>query len=98
MPAEASYYLRMAAGLAQLQLTPLDPDPLATIRDQFEHREARFLQMARHVLENPRHLYRRIFDAAGCTYADLEAGITKDGLRATLARLVAAGVHVTHDE
>jgi len=95
---EASYYLRMAAGMAQLQLTAMPPDPAAAIRDQFEHREERFLQMARHVLENRRNLYRRIFDVAHCSYADLEAGVVKNGLRETLARLLAAGVYVTHDE
>src|SRR5579862_5218199 len=98
MFSEASYYLRMAIGFAQMQLAPRPKDPLSVVRDQLAHREERFLQLARFVLERPDNVYRRMFDIAGCSYADLEAGVRKDGLRKTLTRLLHAGIYVTHDE
>lgn len=97
---EASYYARVAAGLARYQRSPRQDGRVAmdAVREQLLHREERFLRLARYVLDQEGHPYRRLFDLAGCTYADLEAGVQKDGLRTTLTRLLDAGVYLTHDE
>ena len=96
MFSRAAYYLKMSAGLARLQRSPRLHDPVDAIRDQMRHREERFLAMARSALD--RGFYRELFTFAGCSYADLEYGVRRDGIRATLVRLAAAGVYVTHDE
>jgi len=97
---EASYYLRVAAGLARYQCSPRSDaqQRIGAIQEQVRQREQRFLRMARFVLDQKENVYRRLFDLAGCSYADLEAGIQKDGLRAMLTRLLDAGIYVTHDE
>src|SRR5262245_44964763 len=86
----------MSAGLARLQTSPRSDDPVEAVRDQLRRRDERFLQMARAALD--REFYRQLFASAGCSYADLECGVRRDGIRATLIRLAAAGVYVTHDE
>ena len=96
MLGKAGYYLKTLAGLARLQMSPTSGDPVEAIRDQMRHREERFLGMARVALD--RDFYRELFTFAGCSYADLEHGVRRDGIRATLVRLAAAGVYVTHDE
>ncbi len=88
----------MAAGLAELQRSPVAADPVAAIRDQMANRERHFLHLARAVLENPDHLYRLLFDQAGCSYADLEASVERKGLHQTMRELLEAGVYVTHEE
>jgi len=97
---DVSYYARAAVGLARYQCAPRQEarSAMAALREQLHHREERFLHLARHVLGRKNHPYRRLFDLAGCSYADLEAGVQKNGLRATLARLLEAGVYVTHEE
>jgi hypothetical protein len=95
---EASYYLKMAAGLAQYQLSPKRESPVELLRDQMQHREERFLEMAKYVLDQPAHVYRKLFDLAGCSYADLESGVRRNGLRETLPRLLEAGIYITHEE
>src|SRR4051794_13536006 len=98
MLAEGRYYARLALGLANLQLASRRTDCGALVREQMAHREERFLQLARHVLVQPQHFYRKLFDLAGCTYADLESSVNRLGLRPTLHSLLEAGVHVSHDE
>ena len=97
---DAWYYARVAAGLAHYQLSrkSSNPDPFVQIREQLRLREQRFLRLARSVLEQKDHLYRRLFDAAGCSYADLESDVARHGLRAALRRLLSSGVYITHDE
>ncbi|MBI5083358.1 MAG: hypothetical protein HZB13_02020 [Acidobacteria bacterium] len=94
----ARYYARMALGLAGYQLSPRQPDPAALIREQMRCRERRFLKLANHALRQPENLYRKLFDMAGCTYADLENSVTRHGLRAALDSLLEAGVYVRHAE
>ena len=96
MTSRLSYYLKMSAGLARLQTSPRSDDPVEAIRHQLRHREERFLRLARSALNGG--FYRELFTSAGCSYADVECGVRRDGIRATLTRLAAAGVYVTHDE
>ncbi|MEP7362539.1 MAG: hypothetical protein ABI972_04730 [Acidobacteriota bacterium] len=94
----ANYYARMAVGFASYQLCRRPADPVAPVREQMLHREERFLQMAKHVLDNPKNLYRTLFDFAGCTYRDLEVAVRQKGIRKALDELLDAGVYVRHSE
>ena len=98
MLAEAAYYGRLALGLAEYQRSAVAKDPVAEIQAQFARRDETFLRLARHVLEQPSHFYARIFQAAGASYGDLAEGVARDGLRPTMARLLSAGVYVSHEE
>lgn len=98
MLAEASYYLRMAAGLAQYRFQPPMTDPAGELHRQLLHREAHFLAMARRAWSTAGHIWRRMFDLAGCTIQDLDQSVHDKGLRPTLSALYEAGVYVTSDE
>lgn len=89
----------MAAGLPGMVRPRVLPDPYAALRDQLENREARFLaQLRALVFDNPGHPYHTMFELAGCAFADVEAGLRRDGLEATLAALQKGGVYLLHDE
>jgi hypothetical protein len=93
-----AYYSRMALGLAAYQLSPRQRDPVAAIRDQMEHRSERFLMTAHWALSRPENLYRKLCDAAGCSYADLEATVRRDGIARATQQLLDAGVFLRHSE
>ena len=85
-------------GLAYLNRMPVDPDYRATLRAFVENRETNFLGIARKVLAVAGNPYTKLFELAGCTYADLESGVRRNGLEATLADLMREGVYLTIDE
>jgi hypothetical protein len=96
---EAILYSRMALGIYKFLRTKPHPDPEAVIRQQLENREANFLATARKaIFANPPNPYHEMFRLAGCAFEDLERGVAKDGLEATLAVLHRQGVYLTHDE
>ncbi|MBZ5606090.1 MAG: hypothetical protein LAO79_27675, partial [Acidobacteriia bacterium] len=76
----------------------LDPDSRGVIRRALENRVPNFLELAGKVLGVPQHPYAQLFAVAGCTYADLESGIKKNGLDSTLDMLLREGVYLTLDE
>src|SRR5205809_7700323 len=94
-----SYYTRMASGLWRMMGTPPIQDAAAFLQRQLENRERNFLATVRMIIfaadENP---YREMFRIAGCEYADLESGVNRQGLEPTLAKLLDAGVTLSHDE
>jgi hypothetical protein len=96
--AELFKYLKLSEGLAYLHRMPSDPNYRATIETFIRNREANFLRVAKGVLANKEHPYARLFEGAGCAYADLEAELGRNGLEATLNRLLAEGVYLTLDE
>jgi hypothetical protein len=99
MIAEAVYYSRMMRGVWELLRQPVPADPVAALRLQMEHREEHFLDLARRIVfSNPQHPYHQMFRIAGCAGEDLAAEVGGHGLEATLQKLAAAGVYLTHDE
>jgi hypothetical protein len=99
MIGELKYYLRMAKGLPGIVRPKSIADPAATLREQLEQRVPRFLDQLRDlVFPDPAHPYRKMFELAGCSFADLESGMRRDGLEATLLSLRAAGVYLSLDE
>ncbi len=96
---EAAYYSRMSLGVYRLLRAPKIPDPRGTMLSHMANRERNFLDTARSVIfADPAHPYHRMFWLAGCSYADLERGVHRDGLESTLAAIHRAGVWLSHDE
>jgi len=91
-------YVAMGEVMSRLYRMPLDPNYRAVIERYVNNRESNFLGIAKSVLANPRHPYSQLFEIAGCTFADLEAGVTRSGLEATLNALLKEGVYLTLDE
>jgi hypothetical protein len=95
---EAAYYANMTLGVYRLLRRPYRPG-LAALREQMEHREERFLEMAeRRVFANPSNPYHELFRLAGCTSSDLAESVKHRGLESTLQQLAAEGVYLGHDE
>ena len=80
--------------------TPIrSADALAVVKRRLATRAERFVWIARRAIyENPSSPYRPLLAAAGCELGDLERGVTRDGLEATLEALRRAGVYLTFDE
>jgi hypothetical protein len=91
-------YVAMGEALSRLYRMPMDPNYRATIEKYVKNRGSNFLAIAKGVLANPRNPYSQLFEIAGCTFADLEAGVKRSGLEATLSALLKEGVYLTLDE
>jgi hypothetical protein len=91
--------LRFLGALPRFLRTPFSLDEAgATVRQRFEQRAERFLERvgdARRVPDSP---YARLLHHAGCTMADLRERVAHDGIEATLAALLRAGVYLSGDE
>jgi hypothetical protein len=98
MLAEVGKYARMLRAIVQHLRSPLEPDPEGIIRKEMEERTDNFLAHAATVMSMPGHPYAVMFSLAGCSYADLEAAARRDGVEATLQKLLEEGVFLTHDE
>jgi hypothetical protein len=105
-PSQLSNLQSLAIGLRFLARVPsylrhritLD-EAQALQRHNLEHRETRFLDLAkRAIYDQPRSPLRRLLLAVGCEYGDLEALVRGDGLDAALATLLERGVYVSVDE
>lgn len=89
----------MAAGYYRWIRRGLDPRPDETVRQTLVQREANFLHLAKTaIFEHPRNPFHSLFAWAGCSYADLEALVRRNGLEPALMSLYRAGVYLTHDE
>lgn len=95
---EASYYARMLGGFARLGTARPLASPEAAIRANLENREKNFLAQLETILQNPANPYNGLFKHAGCELGDLQDSLRTDGLDATLERLRAEGVYLSHDE
>lgn len=71
----------------------------AILHKRVEERSANFLRVAREgIYEFEESPYRALLEIAGCSYADLEASVSSDGLEPTLRSLMDEGVYVTFEE
>lgn len=97
---ELGMFSRFARGLRRFLATPLSPEDCRRfLAERLAAREQSFLLLAeRAIFANPRSPYLPLFRWAGVQFGDLEQSVRKDGLEATLARLLDSGVHVTLDE
>lgn len=69
------------------------------IKQALDDREERFLEVVRRqIYENPTSPYLILLKNAGCTFADLQAQVRRDGLEIALSRLAQEGVYLTAAE
>lgn len=62
-------------------------------------REERFLGLVQnHIYRVPQSPYLRLLRIAGCEFSDLESGVRRDGIEATLRDLALAGVYLDSGE
>jgi hypothetical protein len=99
MISEILHYARMTQGIGEYLRTPPHLDPEDVIRRQLQNRTSLFLDITRRIIfANPQNPFFEMFRQAGCTLADLEQSVERNGLENTLAILHRQGVYVTHDE
>ena len=98
--ADITGFAGFLAGLPAFVRQPMtEPRAREIVRRRMLEREQNFLNsLELFVYGNPRSPYRRLLDAAQCTFGDVRAMLTSDGLEATLRALRAADVYVAFDE
>lgn len=97
---EARAFVGFVAGIPRFVRAGMTPAEAETaLRHRLANRSANFLQTLRgRVFANPASPYHQMFALAGCTMADLEAGVQRQGVEATLRELHAAGVYLSFEE
>ncbi|HEY7322513.1 MAG TPA: hypothetical protein VIE89_33530 [Candidatus Binatia bacterium] len=71
----------------------------SAIRQDFERREERFLELARdQIFGDANSPYLKLLRLAGCEFSDLETQVHRYGLERTLQQLAREGVYLTADE
>jgi len=69
------------------------------IAQRLRDREKNFLNLVQKgIYQNPKSPFFKLLELAGCQYGDIEAGVNKDGIEATLQKLLAEGVYVSWEE
>jgi len=69
------------------------------MKDRLARREQLFLEKVRmDIFEQAASPYQALLREARCEYGDIESGVRKDGVEATLHHLFRAGVYLTIDE
>jgi len=93
-------YSRLAFGLRGfLHGTITLEESQRVIAERLRNREKNFLSLVqRGVYQNPKSPYLKLLELAGCQFGDIEAGVNKNGIEATLQKLLAAGVYVSWEE
>jgi len=98
--AQPRRFLRTVTGLRRWAQDPFDiEESKAEARRLAATREDRFLALVRDAVygfeSSP---YLQLLRRTGCEFGDLENDVLANGVDATLERLAAQGVYVTHDE
>ncbi|MBZ5606462.1 MAG: hypothetical protein LAO79_29585, partial [Acidobacteriia bacterium] len=93
-----SRFYKLGAGFVRFFRSPRDPRYRDTLQSFLAHRESNFLSVVQKVLAKTGHPYAQLFGIAGCSYADLEAGVRENGLESTLEALLREGVYLSLDE
>lgn len=94
--AGAQFFVRLPLYLAR----PLSFEQArAAMQDRLSRRERLFLEKVRlDVFDQESSPYQALLREARCEYGDIESGVSKDGVEATLRSLFQAGVYLTIDE
>jgi hypothetical protein len=96
---EIGYYSRMARGVWRYARAPRLADARSVVRENLEHRETHFLDLARRVVfSNPTNPYHAMFRIAGCGFEDLAEEVRRRGLEGALESIYRSGVYLTHEE
>jgi len=95
---EAAYYANLSLAVCRMLRYPSGGAD-TFIREHLATREQRFLAIAaQRIFSEPGNPYRELFRLAGCEQSDLAESLKRRGLEATLSKLAAEGVCLSHDE
>jgi hypothetical protein len=97
---DAIKYSRLAFGLRGfLRGTITLEESKRVIAERLRNREKNFLSLVQKgIYQNPKSPYFKLLELAGCQFGDIESGVNKDGIEATLEKLLAAGVYLSWEE
>jgi hypothetical protein len=97
---QARMFARFASGLPRFLRHPISLEQARHIvaQDNRERESNFLLLMRRAIYANAHGPYRALLDWAAVEYGDLESGVRKDGIEATLEKLFDAGVRISLDE
>ena len=94
--AGARFFARLPLYLRR-QITPQIARETQALR--LQQRAQRLLERFRLDVYGRRgSVFHELLRHAGCEYGDIDAGVQRDGVESTMARLFAAGVYLTVDE
>ncbi|NLW84908.1 MAG: hypothetical protein GXY41_10990 [Phycisphaerae bacterium] len=99
-PRDIKPFVRTFRQVRRYLKTPFTPaTAFEAVQRRMENRPQNFLSVARElVYGHSKSPYRALLLNAGCDYADLEAGVKRHGIEATLQTLKDAGVYVSLEE
>jgi hypothetical protein len=97
---DAIKYSRLAFGLRGfLRGTVTLEESQRVIAERLRNREKNFLSLVQKgIYQNPKSPYFKLLELAGCHFGDIESLVNKDGIEATLAKLLAEGVYISWEE
>src|SRR4030042_4861866 len=74
-------------------------DSKRVIAERLRNRERNFLNLIeKGVYGNHRSPYLKLLKLAGCEFGDLAKSVNKDGIEATLSKLLSEGVYISWEE
>jgi len=74
-------------------------DSKRVIPERLQNRERNFLSLVeKGIYANPKSPYLKLLKLAGCEFGDLDKSINKDGIEATLNKLLSQGVYISWEE
>lgn len=97
---DAIKYSRLAFGLRSfLSSTITLEESQRVITERLRNREKNFLSLVQKgIYQNPKSPYFKLLEVAGCEFGDIESGVNKEGIEATLEKLLADGVYISWEE
>jgi hypothetical protein len=97
---DAIKYSRLAFGLRGfLRGTITLEESKRVIAERMQNREKNFLSLVQKgIYQNSKSPYLKLLQLAGCQFGDIESAVNKDGIEATLQKLLAAGVYLSWEE
>ncbi|NQT31631.1 MAG: hypothetical protein HQ588_04780 [Deltaproteobacteria bacterium] len=93
-------YSRLAFGLRGfLHGTVTLEESKRVLAERLRDREKNFLSLVQKgIYQNPKSPFLKLLGVAGCEFGDIEAGVNKEGIEATLQKLLADGVYISWEE
>jgi hypothetical protein len=98
--ADVMRYSQLAFNLRGFLSSTIDlEESQKIIADGLRNREQNFLTLVQKaVYQNPASPYIKLLQMAGCEFGDMESMVKKEGIEATLKKLLANGVYVSLEE
>lgn len=98
--ADVLKYLRLAFSMRDFLSSAIGVEESKQfIAAGLRNREQRFLNMVQKgIYHNPGSPYIKLLKMAGCEFGDIESMVNKDGIEATLRKLLAEGVYLSLEE